>query len=325
MWGFIKAYVKSMRLYYAFITGIAGWLGIAFYEYLAVGNETIMEVPSYSKKFVILTLLFLSWGINQIINDFLGLKEDRINAPERPMVTGELNAKKAVMVSGLLLLLSLAVISIYLEPVAIIPAIAGVLLNILYEYAKGYGVFGNVVFGIMIAMSTAVGFLASGPLDAPYITKDFCIIFGLVAVLNGTMTFYTYFKDYVGDKSAGKKTLVVKYGLNTSRKIAILLAFIPALSIMGIFLSGNTEIEMNATFAFLALITFFLQLWTGYLYYRYPQGDKTYYSLAVNFRACACGQAALIAFFDAGLALKLFILTYVFIGFLFDLHANSRT
>ncbi len=284
-----------------------------------------MEVPSYSKKFIILTLLFLSWGINQIINDFLGLKEDRINAPERPMVTGELNAKRAVMVSGVLLLASLAVICIYLEPVAIIPAVAGVILNILYEYAKGYGIFGNIVFGIMIAMSTAVGFFASGSLEAPYITRDFCAIFVLVAVLNGLMTFYTYFKDYVGDKAVGKKTLVVKYGLNTSKKIALLSAFIPALSLLVISLTGLIKIEMNDTFVFLALITFFLQLWTGYLYYRYPQGDKTYYSLTVNFRACACGQAALIAFFDAGLAQKLFILTYIFIGFLFDLHANSRT
>lgn len=33
--GFARAYVKSMRLYYSFITGIAGWLGVAYYDYVA--------------------------------------------------------------------------------------------------------------------------------------------------------------------------------------------------------------------------------------------------------------------------------------------------
>jgi len=32
---FIRAYIKSMRLYYAFVIGIAGWIGMAFYEYIA--------------------------------------------------------------------------------------------------------------------------------------------------------------------------------------------------------------------------------------------------------------------------------------------------
>ena len=32
---FAKAYIRSMRLYYSFVTGIAGWLGVAYYEYLA--------------------------------------------------------------------------------------------------------------------------------------------------------------------------------------------------------------------------------------------------------------------------------------------------
>lgn len=31
----IRAYVKSMRLYYSFVTGIAGYLGMSFYDYIA--------------------------------------------------------------------------------------------------------------------------------------------------------------------------------------------------------------------------------------------------------------------------------------------------
>ena len=34
---FTTAYIKSMRLYYAFVTGIAGWIGVSFYSYLVPG------------------------------------------------------------------------------------------------------------------------------------------------------------------------------------------------------------------------------------------------------------------------------------------------
>jgi hypothetical protein len=33
---FLKTYVKSMRRYYSFINGIAGWLGVSFYEHIAM-------------------------------------------------------------------------------------------------------------------------------------------------------------------------------------------------------------------------------------------------------------------------------------------------
>lgn len=52
---FIKAYIKSMRLYYSFVTGIAGWLGMSFYEYIAKSQyQTIEIAPSTVKKGVIL-------------------------------------------------------------------------------------------------------------------------------------------------------------------------------------------------------------------------------------------------------------------------------
>lgn len=318
MLGFIKAYIKSMRLYYAFITGIAGWLGVVYYEYTTGVGLGLM------RKTVILILLFLSWGINQIINDYLGLKEDKINAPQRPMVTGELESSKAVMTSCVLLLICLGVIWVYLEPLAIIPALAGVFLNVIYEYAKGFGVVGNIVFGLMISMSAAVGFFAAGPVRYPYITKELLAVFILVAVMNAVMTFYTYFKDYKGDKASGKRTIVVRYGVRKARVIALLSAFIPLIAFSVVYQLGFTDIEINRVFIFLWTMTVILLFWTGFLYYKYPEGERTYYSLAANFRACSCGQAALIALFDTQLAMMLFILAYVFVGLLFDLHSNSK-
>ncbi|MDO0824175.1 UbiA family prenyltransferase [Desulfosporosinus nitroreducens] len=323
---FIRAYIKSMRLYYAFVTGIAGWIGMAFYEYIAKSPfQTVEIVPVTEKKALVLVVLFLSWGINQIINDYLGLKEDRVNAPHRPMVNGELNPQKALTLTGILLIISLLTTYIYLEPIALFPAILGILLNIVYEYAKAHGILGNIVFGLMISTCTAYGFLAAGPTNSPYFTYSRVSVLILVAVMNGLMTFYTYFKDYEGDKAAGKRTIIVRLGVDKSRYLAAISALLPAGIFLVLYMNNFIEARVNNMFLILAGLTFFLELWTGYLYFKNPQGERTYYSLVANFRACICGQATLIALFNTELAMLLFLVSYMFVGFLFDLHTDPKS
>ncbi|MCK5076189.1 MAG: UbiA family prenyltransferase [Calditrichia bacterium] len=327
MLNFIKLYIKSMRLYYSFVTGIAGWIGVAYYEHMAKGHieRTIEFIPLPEKKFVILILLFLSWGVNQIINDYLGLKEDRINAPERPMVTGELNPQWALSVSIFLLFITSLITYFYLEPFAIIFLFTGVLLNILYEYAKAYGILGNIVFGLMITQATLYGAYASGPTASTFVQSHRLSGLFLIWVINGLMTFYTYFKDYKGDKAAGKKTIIVKYGLRKSRVLAIVSAFLPTITFFVLKESNLLWIDINNTFIILGTLTVFLQIWTGVLYYLNPVGEKTYASLRTNFQACVCGQAAIVAFFNPELAIWLFIFSYIFVGFLFELHMNPKS
>lgn len=317
---FARAYIKSMRLYYAFVTGIAGWVGVSFYHWLMPGNV------DYARSSLILVVLFLSWGINQIFNDYLGLAEDRINAPNRPMVTGELSARSALYVSSALLV-GVLIVSFYLNPWSLVPVIAGVLLNILYEYAKAWSLMGNVVFGLSIAMCTAYGFLAAGPNPDPVFTANRICAFVLVALLNGLMTYYTYFKDYEGDKFAGKRTFIVNHGLKVARRAGMIGALLPTLAYF-LFLSLGwmtlDDILFKQQFVFCGLMTIFLQLWTAVLYYRSPSGERTYFGLVTNIRACVAGQITLIAIFNGTLALYLFSASYVFIGFLFGLYRDAK-
>ncbi len=318
---FVSAYVRSMRLYFSFVTGIAGWIGVSFYDFCRPG------VDHPSRKMTILAMLFLSYGVNQVINDFFGLKEDRINAPRRPMVTGELDPRGALTVSAVLLGI-VALVSWWLSPLALLAALAGVLLNILYEYAKAWSLAGNAVFGLSIAMCTAYGFLASGPPPDPLFTSNRVCVFALVALLNALMTFYTYFKDYDGDLAAGKRTFIVKYGLRAARYAGVVAAFLPTLTFL-LFTRLRwlpmEDILFQRDFVFCAAMTVFLQLWTAVLYFRHPIGERTYFSLVTNVRACVAGQVTLIAIFNGTLALYLLAAGYVFVGFLFDLHQDARS
>ncbi len=318
---FSIAYVKSMRLYYAFVTGIAGWIGVSFYTFLVPGQS------GARRNILILVLLFLSWGVNQIINDYLGLPEDRINAPNRPMVTGELHAEYALSVS-ILLLCCVAGISWVLNPWSVVPIILGVLLNVLYEYAKAWSLTGNLIFGLSIAMCTIFGFLAAGPVPLPAFTTNRISVFILVTVMNGLMTYFTYFKDYAGDKAAGKRTFIVKYGINAARVAGVLGSFLPTLLFfffVRIDWIPRNEIIYAHDFVFCGVMTVFLQFWTAVLYYKHPYGARTYFSLVTNIRACVAGQVTLIAIFNGPLALYLFAASYVFIGFLFDLYKDAKS
>jgi geranylgeranylglycerol-phosphate geranylgeranyltransferase len=147
-------------------------------------------------------------------------------------------------------------------------------------------------------------------------------VLSLVFVLNALMTFYTYFKDYTGDKAAGKRTLVVSLGPERCRIVAVFSAFLPTILFAFLRLSGLHQTPLNATFIVLGILTVFIQIWTGVLYYRNPSGAAAYHALGVNFRACTCGQAALIGIFNPELALWLFLFSYIFVDYLFRLHAN---
>ena len=309
-----------MRLYYAFITGIAGWIGVSFYHFL-MGDSAV-----YSRSALILIVLFLSWGINQIINDYLGLPEDRINAPHRPMVTGDLNPR-AAMLTSIVLLSGLAAVSFILNPWSVVPVVVGVLLNVLYEYAKAWSLMGNVVFGLSISMCTVYGFMAAGPLPSPFITSNRICVVALVALLNGLMTYYTYFKDYKGDRATGKRTFIVKHGLHKARYAGVVGAFLPTLTFFAFHRLGWLpigDILFKQEFVFCGMMTIFLQLWTALLFFRHPVGDKTYFSLATNIRACVAGQITLIAIFNGTLALYLFSASYVLIGFLFNQYKDAK-
>jgi geranylgeranylglycerol-phosphate geranylgeranyltransferase len=317
---FLKEYVKSMRLYYSFVTGIAGWIGITCYEYSA-------DLPTSgagARKLVILVLAFLGWGINQIVNDYLGLPEDRINAPRRPMVTGALDPRKALLLSSFLMLGAAVITWLFLEPIAIVFLLAGVMLNVLYEKAKGYGVWGNIVFGLMICMVTLYGFFAMGPVHGFRWLSRILPVLALLCTINGLMTLYTYFKDYSGDRRTGKRTLIVIWGLKRSRICAFAGAFLP-LSVFVLLMAANKlPIHIGAEFMLLGSLALALQIWTGALFYLKPVGKATYTSLGVNFKACVCAEAALLSLFDPLLGVQLFVISYFAVTFLFFLHKNAK-
>ena len=317
---FIFYYVQTMRLYYGFVTGIGGWLGLSFYMFLYPQNCSLWHQAG------ILGVMFLAWGVNQVVNDWLGLPEDRVNAPNRPMVTGKLPVVPALVVTAILLSAALG-LSWYWSPLAAGVLVAGVVMNVIYEYSKAWSLLGNVVFGVMMALCPVYGFLAAGEYSQPLFTSNrICGLF-LVALMNGLMTYYTYFKDYEGDRAAGRRTFIVRRGLHVAKRVGLVAAFAVIASQM-LFIGKGwlswSDILYPREFIFCTAVALFLQLWTGVRFFIHPSGDRTYFSLGINIQACVAGQIVLIAIFNGTLALFLLSGSLLLIQFLFSLHEDAK-
>ncbi len=305
---FIRAYIKSMRPYLFFATGIAGWLGIVF-----SGTEV-----NILRKFLVLVLLFASWGINQIVNDYLGIKEDRINAPNRPMVSGELNIKYALITTFILFVVG-AVISYVLNPYALIVYLIGYVFNILYEYLKAVPLLGNIWFGILLSVCPFYGALAVSKqtLFIVFANKDLVFVSLFVALMFSTMTFFTYYKDYIGDKKIGKKTLVVLLSPEKARYLNLPMAFIPYIALFTVLYFKLWQPDNNNWFFILNGISFLLIFYTALLLFRYPGGEKAAGSLKWNFSGTVLFETSFIALVNPLLSIVLFVMGFLFVYYLF--------
>jgi len=279
-----------MRLYYGFVTLSAGCVGMALFN----GEISCLN------KILLPIILFCCWGFNQIINDYLNLEEDKVNAPKRPMACGKLNIPAALCISGS----AIAVILIYAlwqNPAACVPIVAGVFANIYYSKTKNILLF---AFSISCCAWFAYVLLGGGIISFFIGNSGLngIVFLGLLGC-NALMTFFTYFKDIVGDKLVGKQTPQVIFGNKAMRKTGLILGLFPLLLL--IFSCISVGKVYSAFWVF--LIGGILSTLTGILFYKPSVSKADYYYLKYNFAACCVLQSGFISlhwpFFGACLAL----------------------
>ena len=200
MANFIYNYLRSMRLYYCFVSGTTTLAGVAFYHILS-------GKPWGWRDAVILSCGFFAWGINQIFNDYFDLESDRINAPCRPMAAGKLDIKKALLLSTVLMLI-LGGASLAVAPAALPAVIVGAVLNLLYSKLKSIPVVNCLVYGASLSCCAWFGYAGlCGTNWEKAFSPDALIVSLLVLPIHVFMCSISYYKDKEGDRAAGVRTL----------------------------------------------------------------------------------------------------------------------
>lgn len=192
---FAYYYLRSMRLYYGFVTGTTTLFGCL------LSGHTLAE----SRTWLLFTMGFFAWGFNQIFSDWYDRHEDAINAPHRPMVTGALKPAPAFAVS-LVGLGAIAVIGFILSPWTLAFLGIGGILNIAYSFLKRVPVINCLVYACAITCCALFGYV--GSLGGLVELGD--VIFHLaiwVLPVHFLMCHNSYYKDVEGDRMAGVRTL----------------------------------------------------------------------------------------------------------------------
>ncbi len=175
-----------------------------------------------------LSTAFVTAGGN-VLNDLLDLEGDRVNHPDRPLVTGEVSVRSARRLATALFVGGVVVA----VPVAIVEPLVGVILAIAvvsllsYEFRmKKQGFAGN----LLVAFLTGIVFLYGGAAAGNALVL---LPFGAMAFL-ATLSREVIkdMEDVAGD--VGRRTLPKVYGLGPSSVLArgaviggIVLSFVP--------------------------------------------------------------------------------------------------
>ena len=216
---FLYYYLRSMRLYYGFVTATTVLAGLCLahgtYNELKL-SWTLNDLPWTLRDAALLAMGFFAWGFNQIFSDWCDRKEDAINAPHRPMVTGALKPLPAFAVSAAGLA-AIAVAGYLMSPWTLAFLALGGGLNIAYSLLKRVPVLNCLVYACAIsccalfAIAGVAGRCPNGP------EREFVVDW--IVPAHFLMCHNSYFKDVEGDRAAGGWSTNASDNMAESREI----------------------------------------------------------------------------------------------------------
>jgi geranylgeranylglycerol-phosphate geranylgeranyltransferase len=148
-----------------------------------------------------------------IINDYYDIETDKINRPDRPLVSGILTPGEAVFLFALFSFLSLALSSFVNITAFIINIFALVLLFVYSFKLKRTILFGNFAVAFLTGLAFIYGGVAVDNLRFAIIPAVFAFLINLIREIVKDM------EDIEGDKAAGICSFPYIYGFKRSKQV----------------------------------------------------------------------------------------------------------
>ncbi len=226
---FARAYVTTMRPYLLFVSGFTGLLGLALTVPLPLGPALAVA-----------TAFFLAYGFGQALTDCFQTDTDRLSAPYRPLVRGEVRRRDvlAVSLAGLGVCGIVLIACHRLNAVLALADVAGLATYTSFKRRWWGGPWYNAwIVALLVAMGFAAGSgLAERPLRwRPELGWALALSFFSYAnfVLAG------YFKDVAADRATGYRTIPVVHGRRVAAWMSDGLAFAAAASLLPLVMASQ--------------------------------------------------------------------------------------
>lgn len=222
-------------------------LKTAVFEKFLLGEGIDFPISEFWFGVFVISTVFVAMA-GYIVNDIADIDIDRINRPDRPLSSGKISISHAQSLQwffeGLALILGLSV-AYYVGNISLV-SIHLVLIILLRSYAKKLkckGLIGNIIVSLSTATVPAwvwiysifafQKFNPSTTIDFSYINLITLFYIGFAFLFTLIREIVKDLEDLKGDKECGCMTLAVKYPLQKTKNIVIILN---AIAIQGILL-----------------------------------------------------------------------------------------
>jgi geranylgeranylglycerol-phosphate geranylgeranyltransferase len=210
------AHLETMRPYTVTWCGLVSLVGTCV---------TLGYFPSISIALLVLFIPMMGWIAGLYLSDYLDRNLDSIQKPHRPIPSGRIKPKEAIIVGALFALTGFFLTFFLTLYNVILVFVVAVLVFFYTNVSKSHGFSGNVNRGLVTMAAYFFGIFATGvSLSSlpPYVWL-LSIVF-LVHDTNSNLV--GAIRDIEGDKEGGYRTIPVKYGVKISIYISLLLTAI---------------------------------------------------------------------------------------------------
>ncbi len=192
------------------INGVMGIVATIISGFIGVG----LSLPShlYPLLGASAAVFFVTSGGN-IINDYVDVETDRINHPDRPLVTGTISKESARIVFIILFAVSIIISAIFISLTALVVVILAEAFLGLYEFrTKKMGFIGNVMISLLVGLIFVFGGIAVDSVNR------MIILFIMATLANLSREIIKDIEDVEGD--VDRKTLPKSVGVKPAAIIA---------------------------------------------------------------------------------------------------------
>ncbi len=155
-----------------------------------------------------------------VINDYFDIKIDKINRPERPLASGEISVKSAIIYYSITSIIGLS-LSILINYTAFFIALLTAILLFIYSLKiKTIPLFGNLSVAALTGLTFIYGGISVNNISASLIPAVFALLINFVREIVKDM------EDVNGDIQNGIETFPYKFGFSIAKNFIVFITII---------------------------------------------------------------------------------------------------
>ena len=208
----LSAYIKIIRPINCVMIDFAIIIGAII--------STGLSLPLIPTIFGLITGFSIT-AASMVLNDYVDLPVDRINAPTRPLPSGQISPRAALIYYFFLSIIGVAS-SYFINIYTFFVAFGYWILASLYDLKlKKTGFLGNLI----VSASVGIPFVFGGLIVSINVPTLALIFFSIAFLANTGREIIKGIVDVEGDKVKNYKTIAVRYGRSMASKIGALFIF----------------------------------------------------------------------------------------------------